>query len=317
MSGELRASVAMALLLAVAQLTALALATPFLEQQFQAFENPSDPVNAVVYILIILAFSAAILGMVRVKKTNWIRYVILGSMFLTMAFVYLLPMWMGLFFLPPESDLRANVASVLAIGLALVLTYALYKYPEWYLVDAAGISVAAGVIAIMGISFAILPALLLLIGLAIYDALAVYRTKHMVTLADAVASQRLPVLLVIPKKLHYSFLKQPSLKEQMSAGDERDAMFMGLGDVIVPGILVVSAFSSLASNGPQPFSAAPLVVALSTLLGVLIGFALLIRYVSTGNPQAGLPLLNGGAIVGYVVSYILVYGDLGLGIGGW
>jgi presenilin-like A22 family membrane protease len=41
---------------------------------------------------------------------------------------------------------------------------------------------------------------------------------------------------------------------------------------------------------------------------------MLMRFVLKGKPQAGLPLLNGGAIVGYALSYVLVYGSLSLGI---
>jgi len=36
-----------------------------------------------------------------------------------------------------------------------------------------------------GISLAIIPTLLLLVVLAVYDYIAVYRTKHMVALAEA------------------------------------------------------------------------------------------------------------------------------------
>jgi presenilin-like A22 family membrane protease len=38
------------------------------------------------------------------------------------------------------------------------------------------------------------------------------------------------------------------------------------------------------------------------------------RYVLKGNPQAGLPLLNGGAIIGYVVSYAIIYQNMTFGI---
>jgi presenilin-like A22 family membrane protease len=56
------------------------------------------------------------------------------------------------------------------------------------------------------------------------------------------------------------------------------------------------------------------VVALGTLIGALVGFSILMRYVLKGNPQAGLPLLNGGAIAGYIIAYLVAFGDLSLGI---
>jgi presenilin-like A22 family membrane protease len=38
------------------------------------------------------------------------------------------------------------------------------------------------------------------------------------------------------------------------------------------------------------------------------------RYVLTGRPQAGLPLLNGGTLLGFGISYLLVFQNLNFGI---
>ena len=40
---------------------------------------------------------------------------------------------------------------------------------------------------------------------------------------------------------------------------------------------------------------------MATLIGGLIGYFALMTYVARGRAQAGLPLLNGGAILGYLV----------------
>lgn len=312
MQKDLFPVLAMAVLLAIAQIVGLVLAPVFLQTTGPVFQDPGNPVNSLLYILLIIGFTAIILLFVRVRRTNIMKYVILFAMFFTMLLVFYLPFYF--LFLAFGSPLADPLATLEAVVISGALTYGLAKHPEWWLIDAAGISVAAGVIAILGISFAILPALLLLIGLAVYDAISVYKTKHMVTLADAVAGQRLPILIVIPKRRGYSFLRQKGLKAQMASGEEREAMFMGLGDVIIPGILVVSASVSLGA-GPVVFGlAGSLVVALMTLVGTLGGFALLMRFVLKGNPQAGLPLLNTGAILGYVLSYLAIYQNLSLGI---
>src|SRR5436189_217630 len=154
-------------------------------------------------------------------------------------------------------------------------------------------------------------AILLLIALAFYDAWAVYRTKHMITLADELTSQRLPILLVIPKKAGYSFRQQKSLKEQVASGEEREAMFVGLGDLIIPGILAVSAFTFSSAAGRSFLGVLPNgIIAFGTVLGSLVGFMVLMRYVLKGNPQAGLPLLNGGALLGFIIASLLVYGTV-------
>jgi presenilin-like A22 family membrane protease len=262
----------------------------------------------------ILVFTAVILGLVRYRKQNLAKYVIMASIFITLAFILLLPLLYGLDYATGgtlDPDLLANVSTVLAFAVAAGLVYLLIKFPEWYVVDAIGILTAAGVTAILGISFRALPAILLLIALAIYDAWAVYRTKHMITLADELTSQRLPILLVIPKKAGYSFRQQKSLKQQVDSGEEREAMFIGLGDLIIPGILAVSAFTFSSTAGRSFLGFLPNgIVALGTILGSLVGFVVLMRYVVKGNPQAGLPLLNGGALLGFLLSSLLVYGTV-------
>ena len=49
---------------------------------------------------------------------------------------------------------------------------------------------------------------------------------------------------------------------------------------------------------------------LSTIIGTLIGFSILMIFVMRGKPQAGLPLLCGGAIAGYIISSLFFYGEL-------
>lgn len=312
MAREVPAVAAMGGLLILANVAALLLAIPLRAANVQAFEDPNAVTNALLYIVLIIGFTVAVLFLIRRRREAVLRYVILAAIALTLVFVFNIPLFYAFFFLP---DPWRDVVSLLATGaVAVGLVYALLRRPEWYVVDATGLAVAAGVAAIIGISFGVLPALVFLGALAVYDAVAVYKTRHMLTLADAVSGLRLPILLVVPKRLPYSFQRQPRLQEQLDAGEERAAMFMGLGDVIIPGILVVSAFANLPDAVAYGGVGANLLVALVTLLGTLVGFAVLMRFVLTGRPQAGLPLLNGGAILGYLLAYLLLYRDLTFGI---
>lgn len=312
MAREGGAILAMGALLTLSHLAALLLTAAFPQEELQTVEDPNNPVNVLFYIVLILGFTAFILLLIRKRRGNVLRYVILGVIAFTMFFVFNLLFFVAFAFLP--AAVAALLNWTLSLTLAGGLTYGLFRYPEWWVVDAAGLSVAAGVTALVGINFGILPALLFLVALAVYDAIAVYKTKHMVTLADAVSGLRLPILLVIPKRLPYSFRQEAGLQEQLDAGDERAAMFMGLGDIIIPGVLVVSAFANLPGGLLLLGVTGNLLVALATLVGTLAGFALLMRFVLTGRPQAGLPLLNAGAIAGYLLAYALVFRDLTFGI---
>ncbi len=104
---------------------------------------------------------------------------------------------------------------------------------------ALGILIGSGVAAIFGVSLDILPVCLLLVLLAVYDAISVYKTKHMITLAEGVIDQKTPILFVIPKRKGYSFIKDGIGK--LTDGGERSAFIIGMGDMIMPSILVVSA----------------------------------------------------------------------------
>ena len=269
----------------------LLLTSLFAQQGLQAFSNTADPFNLVIIFAIILGMTLVILLIARFWKKQVIHAIILFAVGYTTVYV-LLPI---LAFLP---DL---VPVFLAVLIAIGIVIALWKYPEWYVIDLSGILVGAGAIAIFGISLSIFLVILLLIGLAIYDAISVYKTKHMIDLADTVMDLKLPVLLVVPKITGYSLINETKrLKEQIAEGTKRDAFFMGLGDVVMPGILIAAVF----------FSTQDLLVTLSVMLGTIIGFSILMLFVIKGKPQAGLPLLNTGAILGYVISSLALHGSL-------
>jgi len=176
MRREYASIAAMAIILAASQLGAIALAPLFTVNQYQAFPNPGDVTNTVIYIVMILVFTGIILALVRYQRQKLAKYVIMGSVFVTLAFIVLLPLYFGLYYATGgtlDVNLLGYVSTVLAFGLAGGLVYLLVKFPEWYVVDTIGFLVAVGVTAILGISFGILPAVLLLGALAVYDAWAV------------------------------------------------------------------------------------------------------------------------------------------------
>jgi presenilin-like A22 family membrane protease len=75
---------------------------------------------------------------------------------------------------------------------------------------------------------------------------------------------------------------------------------------VMPTVLVASAafFSPAASLG-VPGLAALNLPALLAMLGTFVGLVLLLRMVLKGSAHAGLPLLNGGTIAGYLVGSVL------------
>jgi len=262
------------------------------------FEDTNNPINILYIFIIIIVMTIIILIIARYWKKQVIQIIILFAIGYTAFFIFV-PLLALLL-----SDFLSIILSVIG---AVALVVALYKFPEWYIIDLCGVIVGAGAIAIFGISLSILLVIILLLVLAVYDAISVYKTKHMIDLADTVMDLKLPVLLVVPKIRKYSLIKETkSLKEKIKENEERDAFFMGLGDIVMPGILVVAAYHTIPDGLP---------IALSVLAGTLIGFLLLMTFVLKGKPQAGLPLLCSGAILGYLISsYVLYNAFVGLSL---
>lgn len=285
--------VAMGGLFVLVYALALLVESPFQAAGLFVFANPSDPLNLVFFFLTLIVVTAVILLISKFWKKQFVQVIILGSIGYIVFYVFF-PL---LAFVIPELWSLG-----LSISLAAIVIVLLVKYPEWYVIDLSGILLGLGTIALLGISLSISLVIVLLVGLAIYDAISVYKTKHMIDLADVVLDLRLPVMLVIPKVREYSLIKDTkSLKAKLEEGEEREAFFMGLGDIVMPGILVASAFSNISSNG--------LLVAVSVILGTLLGFAVLVAFLVRGNPQAGLPFLCSGAILGYMVSSYILFGQ--------
>lgn len=286
--------VLMGALFVAVDLMAFWITGPFQEAGQVAFENPGDWSNLVFFFTVLIVFTAVILIIAKYGKTRIIQAVFLGSTGLLGIYVFY-PLLGYLF--------RWEVSLALSVAIMAVIVGLLVKYPEWYVVDLSGIITAVGAIAMLGISLTILIVIVLLIGMALYDAISVYKTKHMIDLADTLIDLKLPILFVVPKTREYSLVKQTKgLKETLKEGEKRDAFFMGVGDIVIPGILAAAAFHNIPDFG--------FLIGLSVILGTLVGFAALMVLVLTGKPQAGLPFLCPGAILGYVISSLILTGGL-------
>jgi presenilin-like A22 family membrane protease len=321
-----------ALIFLLVQLGALALVPTFDAAGYQTIEDPSDPTNSLLYIGAILVMTALMLAAFKYNLDQVIRGIIILTSGMLAWYVFSVVA-------PPA----------VAVGLAALVSLALLVYPEWYVIDTAGVLMGAGAAGLFGISFGLLPAIVLLSLLAVYDAISVYGTEHMLDLAEGVMDLNIPVVLVIPLTLSYSLLDEEETNvtadgetatdggpdettdaerdsgEQESRGEavspdavDRDAFFIGLGDAVMPTVMVASgAFFLDAGNLGLAALPALNLAALLSMVGTFVGLAILLWMVMKGRAHAGLPLLNGGAIGGYLLGAVLsgvsVVQALGLG----
>jgi presenilin-like A22 family membrane protease len=322
---RLYGSVALAaLIFLLVQIGALALVPTFYAEGYQQVEDPTDPTNSLLYIGAILVATALMLAAFKYDFDWAVRGVVILTSGLISWYVF-----------------SALLSPSLSVALAAVVAVALLAYPEWYVIDTAGVLMGAGAAALFGISFGVLPAVVLLLALAVYDAISVYGTEHMLDLAEGVMDLRIPVVLVVPTSLSYSLLDadfsgandvhddaDEADEEATTADDDgrtadteatadatdagtddsavRDAFFIGLGDAVMPTVMVASGafFSPAASLGISTLPALNL-PALAAMVGTFLGFFILMWAVMKGRAHAGLPLLNGGAVGGYLLGSLV------------
>jgi len=264
-------------------------------------------------MMFILIFTVAIIWLARKGLDYIIKGIVIFALGMSLFYI-LLPYISLLYYLLGISSSDLILFTTIAASVALMIL--LVKFPEWYVVNTVGVLVGAGVITLIGVSFVPVLIIAFMIAAAIYDHWAVNSSKHMLELADTMIKNKLPVLLVAPKERGYSFIEEeesvmrsappedmdwedpvPNVKPKKGG---RDALFMGLGDVIFPGMLVISAVSFLPETGAEistiwgiPMYGDQLAVGLGTLFGGLCGYVALMAQVARGQAQAGLPLLNG------------------------
>ena len=287
---ETAAYAGMVLLMILSHILAVLLINPMQKAGLFAFENPDSVGNVIFFLFLMLVFTAILLLLIKRKARFVVSAIIALSLMLVIyyvAYALLYPFLPGL------------VVVLLSLAAGLFGILLLKFYPEWFVIDIIGLITASGCAAIFGISLSPLPVVVLLILLIVYDYVAVHKTKHMLTLADGVMQQKMPIMFLVPKKLDYSYRCQGLSVQDKK--EERSAYMIGLGDMIMPGILFVSA---------QVWTAGITILgitlpALGALLGSALGLVLLALPMRSGKPQPGLPLINGCAILGFIICCII------------
>lgn len=177
-----------------------------------------------------------------------------------------------------------SIVSVL-VAVLLLIIFLFHNNVFWQ--DLIMILTFAGIGAILGLSLTPQAVVLILVVLSFYDIIAVYKTKHMVKLAEAMIQSRAIFGFVVPGSLG-------GVKERMAhvVPGEQFAI-LGSGDVILPLLLSASlARVSLRSS---------IIVVIFSLIGLFL-MHLIFTNQKIRRPMAALPPIATLAIIGYLVA---------------
>lgn len=157
----------------------------------------------------------------------------------------------------------------------LVFLIAIWKRKNLFVTNTTLIFAIPGIGSWLGASLAFTPSLILLLLLSVYDLIAVFGTKHMITIAEE-SRNKIPLMVGVP------------VGERILA--------LGTGDLTIPLVFTVSVLRDTT-----------LMDAVITGVGGLIALILLFTYVTNKKNVMlpALPPLAVGLITGYLAAMIL------------
>ncbi len=283
---------------AIVQFIALFAGVSFLGYGVSVTANPSDVGNAYFYFAYILVSALVLLVILKYYKGKWLFY------FLELLIAFITVQLLASIFF--------NDITSLALGIAAVVIRILWPPARTPLTILSSGAIGA----LLGASFTFFPALVLSVLLAGYDLVAVFGTKHMVTLAKELGSrdaafslefgQRPKNMPSLPATEVKSASKRKSSPLIRSSGRSKPAtpstfgsyIQLGAGDLVVPAILTVSALGE--PNG--------LGLAVSIALGSLVGLMVLFEVMEHKRGYwPALPPLIGFSLIAAAVYLFLPF----------
>ncbi|MGC8670033.1 MAG: presenilin family intramembrane aspartyl protease [Candidatus Micrarchaeia archaeon] len=285
--------------------------------QIQSVQLVSNTESALFYIVYIVVLTAILLLVFKIYKGDKLFLLLeAGVVLISSFFVFLIII----------ASFTGSVAynlygpgnpyvMIAALILSIVLVATKLKIPRLRNVTAIIASVGVGVI--LGISFSFEIAFIFMVVLAIYDFIAVFITKHMITLGNAAISRNLSFLVMVDeykavpvnslniserkefaKEKHELAKKGGVLKEladkNMAPIAARTAL--GTGDLAVPLMLAISAYK-VYFNFVLSF-----VIIFGAILGLGITMFILAKF---KRPLPAIPPLLLGICIALLIYYVL------------
>ncbi len=251
-------------------------------QQLTSTQVVSSSTSALFYIAYVVILAAVLLLVFRIYKGAMLFILLEGAVvFITSFFVFLIVFEVLL----PYSFFAYGAQVPMALPLAIICSaFLIAAKNKWQrLRNTAAIIASVGVGVVLGSTFSFLAAFVFMLILAVYDFIAVFITKHMVTMARAMSERNLAFLVgvheieavpesALNKKERSEYLREkpvlvkkggPIIKEMIKRKlvPVPARVELGTGDLAIPLMLAVSAYTVYLS----------LLLSLSIIIGAIFG----------------------------------------------
>ncbi len=275
-------------------------------QQIRAETLSNSVLNVVFYIAYIAMFSLLLVLLFKFIKSS--------LLFKAMEALVILVSSFAIFYILLVTAFGNSIyATALALAFGAIIVYAKNKWP--FLKNTAAIIASIGVGVILGSSFSFLFSYLFMAALGIYDFIAVFITKHMISLANAAQENNLAFMVEVDEikgvpenEVSKSYANEVKKKYKDSSAFKKvfskklmpvaARVGLGTGDLAMPLMLAVSAYSATLNFTLSFF------VIIGGILGLIATMFILRKY-KRALPAIP-PLFFGISIM--VLAYILIYG---------
>lgn len=233
----------------------------------------AQAITARQFILAFLVSTALLLFLIRSVRQR-----------LVFEVIFALSIFSGIWFL------SALISPAFALALALGLTGLRYLLPYVAVQNFLLMLGIAGIAVALGASLAWMQMAIVLGVLAVYDIIAVYGTRHMVTMFKSLAEKGVIFAFIIPE--HPRLLWKRA--DEVAPGE--NFFFLGTGDVALPALFVASA----AHSGTA--------LAIGAAVGSLIGLFFTDWLFQWGRrrPMPALPPIALGTLAGFFAAMLMI-----------
>ncbi len=259
-----------------------------LPKLLKGLEVELEPVSLSYLLIYFLIVTLLILAFLKISKKG--TGVVLQVFFILAVFSGL-DILFSAFIIGPWS-------TILAAGLIVLR----FIYPTILLHNLVVVGGLAGIGGMLGMTLFPRDAIILLIILAVYDIIAVYKTKHMVKMAKAMIKKRVILGIIVPEKiLGFKASMTDVEKDKIPAkrilkpGKIGQFMILGGGDLALPLLLIASVANENIWQS--------IIILVFALLGLLTMHLIFIKLKS--RPMPALPPLAVFSILGYFVSLLI------------
>lgn len=237
-------------------------------------ENPDSPANSVGLLIWMLVATAIILAMLKFAP-GWLSYIafkIVESLAVfSSTLIVLLPYNLPDFI-------------ILGFGIGIVLVRLIFR-EDLLLRNITSTLAAAGAGALIGASLGTGAIALLVALLAIYDYIAVFKTKHMVALAKGVTGKNLAFTFAIPTK--------------------EKKFELGTGDIVIPLAFAVAVLAEAKKFYHTEYALLfPGIILFSALLGLVLTLEVASR---KKIPLPALPVQSAFMIAAFLIIKMLFF----------